>query len=43
MLGRFASGELKPIVDDVLPMSEVQAAHQRMDSNETFGKLVLTW
>jgi putative PIG3 family NAD(P)H quinone oxidoreductase len=43
MLGRFASGELKPIIDGVLPMTEVQVAHQRMDSNETFGKLVLTW
>ena len=43
MLGRFATGELKPIVDDVLPMTDIQAAHQRMDANETFGKLVLTW
>jgi len=43
MLNRFATGELKPIIDNVLPMSEVQAAHQRMDANETFGKLVLTW
>ena len=43
MLGRFATGELKPIIDDVLPMTEIQAAHQRMDANETFGKLVLTW
>lgn len=43
MLGRFATGELKPIIDDVLPMTDVQAAHQRMDANETFGKLVLTW
>jgi NADPH:quinone reductase-like Zn-dependent oxidoreductase len=43
MLGRFATGELKPIVDDVLPMTDIQAAHQRMDANQTFGKLVLTW
>jgi NADPH2:quinone reductase len=43
MLGRFSTGELKPIIDDVLPMTEVQAAHQRMDANETFGKLVLRW
>jgi NADPH2:quinone reductase len=43
MLGRFATGELKPIIDDVLPMTDIQAAHQRMDANETFGKLVLTW
>lgn len=43
MLGKFAAGELRPIVDDVLPMTDVQAAHQRMDANETFGKLVLRW
>jgi putative PIG3 family NAD(P)H quinone oxidoreductase len=43
MLNRFATGELRPIIDDLLPMTEVQAAHQRMDANETFGKLVLTW
>jgi NADPH2:quinone reductase len=43
MLGRFTTGELRPIIDDALPMTEIQAAHQRMDANETFGKLVLHW
>lgn len=43
MLGRFESEELKPIVDVVLPMTEIQEAHRRMDNNETFGKLVLSW
>ena len=43
MLGRFSTGELKPIVDDIVPMTEVRAAHQRMDANDTFGKLVLNW
>ena len=43
MLGRFATGDLKPIIDEVLPMTDVQASHQRMDANDTFGKLVLTW
>lgn len=43
MLGRFATGELKPIIDGIMPMTDIQAAHQRMDANETFGKLVLTW
>jgi NADPH2:quinone reductase len=43
MLGRLATGELKPIIDEVLPMTDVQAAHQRMDVNDTFGKLVLSW
>ncbi|MFW2389887.1 MAG: NAD(P)H-quinone oxidoreductase [Polyangiales bacterium] len=43
MLGRFDSGELTPIVDAVLGMNDAQAAHERMDRNETFGKLVLRW
>ncbi|MDH3200866.1 MAG: NAD(P)H-quinone oxidoreductase [Myxococcales bacterium] len=43
MLGKFETGELRPIIDDVLPMTEIQTAHARMDANETFGKLVLSW
>lgn len=39
----FETGALEPVVDAVLPMSDVKDAHQRMESNETFGKLVLTW
>jgi NADPH:quinone reductase-like Zn-dependent oxidoreductase len=42
-LGKFETGELRPIIDEVLPMTEVQTAHARMDANDTFGKLVLTW
>jgi putative PIG3 family NAD(P)H quinone oxidoreductase len=43
MLSHFATGDLKPIIDEVLPMTHIQAAHTRMDANETFGKLVLSW
>jgi NADPH2:quinone reductase len=39
----FAKGKLKPIIDCVMPMSEIRAAHQRMEQNETFGKIVLRW
>jgi putative PIG3 family NAD(P)H quinone oxidoreductase len=39
----FESGALRPVVDAVLPMSEVREAHRRMEANETFGKVVLTW
>jgi putative PIG3 family NAD(P)H quinone oxidoreductase len=34
---------LVPVVDQVLPMSELGAAHRLMERNETFGKLVLRW
>jgi NADPH:quinone reductase-like Zn-dependent oxidoreductase len=31
------------VVDRVLPMTELAAAHRLMERNETFGKLVLRW
>ena len=39
----FASGQLKPVIDAVLPMAELTPALQRLASNDSFGKLVLTW
>jgi putative PIG3 family NAD(P)H quinone oxidoreductase len=39
----FVSGQLKPVVDTVLPMTELPNALARLASNDTFGKLVLTW
>lgn len=39
----FAAGKLKPIVDSVMPMSDVRDAHKRMESNDSFGKIVLRW
>lgn len=37
----LASGEITPAVDDVLPLERIAEAHERMERNETFGKLVL--
>lgn len=34
-------GELKPIVDRVYPLSEIAAAHQRLENKEQFGKVVV--
>ena len=39
----FAAGRLRPVLDVVMPMSEVRSAHERMERNETFGKIVLRW
>jgi NADPH:quinone reductase-like Zn-dependent oxidoreductase len=36
------SGLAKPVVDSVLPLAEAQAAHERMEAAEQFGKIVLT-
>jgi NADPH:quinone reductase-like Zn-dependent oxidoreductase len=32
---------VKPIVDEVLPLSEVRAAHERLEAGEQLGKIVL--
>ena len=43
VLPGFARGALRPVVDAVLPMAEVRAAHGRMARDETVGKIVLAW
>ncbi|MEI9936355.1 MAG: NAD(P)H-quinone oxidoreductase [Pseudomonadota bacterium] len=37
----LADGRLKPLVDSVFPLNLVAQAHQRMESNENLGKIVL--
>jgi len=37
----LASGSVRPVIDKVFQMEEVRAAHQRIESNESFGKVVL--
>lgn len=39
----FTSGALRPVIDDVLPMDGIEGAHRRLESNATFGKIVLAW
>jgi NADPH2:quinone reductase len=38
---RFESGALRPTVDHVFELAEIRAAHERLASNATFGKIVL--
>ena len=40
---RFVAGKLRANLDSVFPFTEVRAAHQRLGSNQTFGKVVLTF
>jgi NADPH:quinone reductase-like Zn-dependent oxidoreductase len=37
----FARGVLRTIIDSEFPLAQVQAAHARLESNDTFGKVVL--
>jgi putative PIG3 family NAD(P)H quinone oxidoreductase len=34
---------LRPVLERTFPMAELADAHRLMESNETFGKVVLTW
>jgi NADPH:quinone reductase-like Zn-dependent oxidoreductase len=36
-----ASGRVRPVIDSVYPLAEARAAHERMESGDHFGKLVL--
>jgi NADPH:quinone reductase-like Zn-dependent oxidoreductase len=37
-----ASGRARPVVDEVLPLKEIRAAHERLEAGEQLGKIVLT-
>lgn len=37
----LARGVLRPNVDSVFPLAQIGKAHQRLESNETFGKVVV--
>ena len=39
----FEAGRLRPVVDRVFPFDEIRDAHELMESNQTFGKIVLSW
>jgi NADPH:quinone reductase-like Zn-dependent oxidoreductase len=38
----FARGVLRTVIDSEFPLDQVQAAHARLESNQTFGKVVLS-
>jgi putative PIG3 family NAD(P)H quinone oxidoreductase len=37
----LADGRVRPVVDSVFAMDDIRAAHERLESNESFGKVVL--
>lgn len=43
VLPLFSSARIKPVVDSVFGFADIRKAHERMESNATFGKIVLTW
>lgn len=41
MLRVALRGELPPVIDTVLPLSDARAAHERLEAGDQFGKIVL--
>ena len=37
----FESGKLKPNIDRIFKLEEIRAAHEYLESNASFGKIVL--
>ena len=38
---KFADGQLKPVIDRIVPITEVEAAHEALSTNATIGKVLL--
>jgi len=38
----LAQGSIQPVIDSVFALEKIHDAHRRLESNETFGKVVLT-
>ena len=43
ILPALAAGRLRPVVDRVLPADSVAEAHRYLESNQSFGKVLLGW
>ncbi len=42
MLRVIEAGQIRPVIDRVFPLSDARLAHQHMDQQEQFGKIVLS-
>ncbi len=43
ILPMFLAKSVVPVVDRVISFADIRSAHDLMESNSTFGKIVLTW
>jgi NADPH:quinone reductase-like Zn-dependent oxidoreductase len=42
VMGLVFAGTLKPVIDSTFPLSDIRAAHERLERGEVLGKVVLT-
>jgi NADPH:quinone reductase-like Zn-dependent oxidoreductase len=38
----IANGQIKPIIDQTFPLHDAAKAHERMESSQHIGKIILT-
>ena len=43
ILPKFERGDLKPEVDAVFSVDQIKDAHRRIEANENFGKVIVTF
>ena len=41
VLPLLAGGAVRPVIDSTYQLADIRAAHARLESNQTFGKVVL--
>jgi NADPH:quinone reductase-like Zn-dependent oxidoreductase len=41
VLGHIFGGRLKPVIDRVIPLSEIRVAHEYLENSQMFGKIVV--
>ena len=41
-LDLVTNGRARPVIDEVVPLSEARAAHERLEAGDQLGKIVFT-
>lgn len=41
LFAHMAAGRISPVIDSILPMTDIVAAHRKLDAGQAFGKIIL--
>ena len=41
-MGLVFSGRLRPVIDSSFPLSDIRAAHERLEQGDVLGKITLS-
>jgi len=42
VMGLVFAGKLRPVIDSAFPLSDIRAAHEKLERSEVMGKIVLS-